>query len=93
MPTYEYECSRCGLHFERQQSMKDAPIKECPECGEEVQRLVSGGSGFIMKSAGVSHARLAQELLSGRNRKNLLRRKPAMRGITLRRLKNEFKRF
>lgn len=54
MPTYEYECGRCGLHFERQQSMKDAPIKECPECGEEVQRLVSGGSGFIMKSAGVS---------------------------------------
>jgi len=54
MPTYEYECSICGLHFERQQSMKDEPIKECPECGKEVQRLVSGGSGFIMKSAGVS---------------------------------------
>jgi len=34
--------------------MKDEPIKECPECGKEVQRLVSGGSGFIMKSAGVS---------------------------------------
>jgi putative FmdB family regulatory protein len=54
MPTYEYECGRCGLHFERQQSMKDAPIKKCPECGEEVQRLVSGGSGFIMKSTGVT---------------------------------------
>jgi len=34
--------------------MKDAPIKKCPECGEEVQRLVSGGSGFIMKSTGVT---------------------------------------
>lgn len=54
MPTYEYECSICGLHFERQQSIKDEPIKECPECGKEVQRLVSGGSGFIMKSAGGS---------------------------------------
>lgn len=54
MPTYEYECSRCGLQFERQQSMKDAPIQKCPECGEEVQRLVSGGSGFIMKSTGVT---------------------------------------
>ncbi|MFA5322419.1 MAG: zinc ribbon domain-containing protein [Smithella sp.] len=54
MPTYEYECSNCGLQFERQQTMTDAPIKECPGCGKEVQRLVSGGSGFIMKSAGVS---------------------------------------
>lgn len=52
MPTYEYECSRCGLQFERQQSMTDAPIKKCPECRGEVRRLISGGSGFIMKSAG-----------------------------------------
>jgi putative FmdB family regulatory protein len=51
MPTYEYACSHCGTHFERQQGMKDAPIKVCPECGAEVQRLVSGGSGFIMKSS------------------------------------------
>ena len=54
MPTYEYECSHCGLHFERQQTMTDAPIKKCPECGDEVRRLISGGSGFIMKSAGVN---------------------------------------
>lgn len=52
MPTYEYECNKCGLKFERHQSMKDAPVKECPECGGEVQRRVSGGSGFIMKSSG-----------------------------------------
>ncbi|MEN6360681.1 MAG: zinc ribbon domain-containing protein [Smithella sp.] len=49
MPTYEYECSRCGLHFEKQQSIKDEPIKQCPECGESVRRLVSGGIGFMMK--------------------------------------------
>jgi len=54
MPTYEYQCNSCGLRFERQQSMKDAPIRKCPECKGEIQRLVSGGSGFIMKSAGVS---------------------------------------
>ena len=53
MPTYEYECSRCGLQFERQQTMTDAPIKECPACGEKVRKLISGGSGFIMKAAGV----------------------------------------
>jgi putative FmdB family regulatory protein len=53
MLTYEYECSRCGLQFERQQTMTDAPIKECPACGKEVRKLISGGSGFIMKAAGV----------------------------------------
>jgi putative FmdB family regulatory protein len=54
MPTYEYQCSQCGLKFERHQSMKDAPVKECPECGGDVQRMVSGGSGFIMKTASAS---------------------------------------
>lgn len=49
MPTYEYECSHCGLHFEKQQSIKDEPLKECPECKGAVQRLVSGGNGFMMK--------------------------------------------
>lgn len=53
MPTYEYECSRCGVHFEKQQGMNDAPLSVCPECGGKVQRQVSGGSGFIMKSTGV----------------------------------------
>ncbi len=43
MPTYEYECSLCGLHFEKQQSIKDEPLKECPECKGPIQRLVSGG--------------------------------------------------
>jgi len=54
MPTYEYECSRCGLRFERQQSMNDEPISVCPECQGDVRRQVSGGSGFIMKSQGAS---------------------------------------
>ncbi|HPC85772.1 MAG TPA: zinc ribbon domain-containing protein [Smithellaceae bacterium] len=49
MPTYEYECSRCGLNFERHQSMNEAPVSACPECGGSVKRLVSGGTGFMMK--------------------------------------------
>ena len=54
MPTYEYECSRCGLQFEIRQNITDAPIKECPECGADVRKLISGGIGFIMKTSGVS---------------------------------------
>lgn len=51
MPTYEYKCSDCGLSFEKQQSIHDAPVAVCHECKGKVQRLISGGSGFIMKSA------------------------------------------
>lgn len=60
MPTYEYECSHCGLRFERQQSIKDAPVRKCPECGSNVRRIVSGGSGFIMKSTGTGMRDSAQ---------------------------------
>jgi putative FmdB family regulatory protein len=48
MPTYEYECVACG-RFERFQRMSEEPLKTCPECGGSVRRLVSGGTGFIMK--------------------------------------------
>jgi putative FmdB family regulatory protein len=54
MPTYEYECHKCGLRFERRQSMTDRPLAECPECRGEVRRLVSGGVGFIFKGSGRS---------------------------------------
>jgi putative FmdB family regulatory protein len=52
MPTYEYECRACGQRFERQQGMTEAPLAQCPKCGGEVRRLISGGSGFIMKGNG-----------------------------------------
>jgi putative FmdB family regulatory protein len=49
MPTYEYECTGCGGRFERRQAITDGPLGECPDCRGEVRRLVSGGSGFIVK--------------------------------------------
>ncbi|MDR2052321.1 MAG: zinc ribbon domain-containing protein [Treponema sp.] len=52
MPTYEYECKDCGHTFEVFQSMSDAPLKICPECGKEVRRLINGGSGVIFKGSG-----------------------------------------
>jgi putative FmdB family regulatory protein len=52
MPTYEYECKSCGHSFEAFQSMKDEPIKVCPECGREVRRLINGGGGIIFKGSG-----------------------------------------
>jgi putative FmdB family regulatory protein len=52
MPTYGYHCGRCGHEFEVRQSMSDAPLKDCPECGGELRKLLYPvgvqfkGSGF-----------------------------------------------
>ncbi|WP_010253681.1 FmdB family zinc ribbon protein [Treponema primitia] len=52
MPTYEYECKSCGHSFEIIQSMKDDPLKICPQCGKEVRRVINGGGGIIFKGSG-----------------------------------------
>jgi len=52
MPTYEYECKTCGHAFEVFQAMSDQPLKDCPECGKEVRRLIFGGTGVIFKGSG-----------------------------------------
>jgi putative FmdB family regulatory protein len=53
MPTYEYECQSCEHEFEQFQSMKDDPLKDCPECGKKkLKRKVGGGAGLIFKGTG-----------------------------------------
>lgn len=52
MPTYEYECGKCGHHFELFQSMKEPAKKTCPQCKGRVRRLISGGAGLIFKGSG-----------------------------------------
>lgn len=52
MPTYEYECQKCGKHFDRFQGMSDAPIKRCPSCKGSVRRLLGSGAGIIFKGSG-----------------------------------------
>ena len=54
MPTYEYECPKCGHLFERFQQMVDDPVKKCPQkgCNGKVRRLISSGSGLIFKGSG-----------------------------------------
>lgn len=53
MPTYDYQCDKCGHLFEAFQNMSDDPLKECPSCNEEsLRRLISGGSGVIFKGSG-----------------------------------------
>jgi putative FmdB family regulatory protein len=49
MPAYEYECRKCGCHFERRQKMSEPEVAACPDCGGAVKRLISGGAGAITK--------------------------------------------
>lgn len=53
MPTYEYVCPKCHYAFEQFQSMKDAPLKKCPQCKKMgLKRLIGGGAGLIFKGSG-----------------------------------------
>lgn len=52
MPTYEYECTKCGKHSEYFQSIKEAPKTECEHCGGKLTKLLSAGSGLIFKGSG-----------------------------------------
>lgn len=52
MPTYEYECEKCGHRFELFQKMSDPPRKRCPKCRGRVRRLLGTGAGMIFKGSG-----------------------------------------
>ena len=52
MPTYEYECQRCGHTFERFQSITEEKLKRCPECRGKLKRLLGTGAGIIFKGSG-----------------------------------------
>jgi putative FmdB family regulatory protein len=52
VPTYEYECLKCGHHFERFQSMTEEPVKRCEECKGKVRRLLGTGAGILFKGSG-----------------------------------------
>ncbi|MBN1961772.1 MAG: zinc ribbon domain-containing protein [Deltaproteobacteria bacterium] len=51
MPTYVYECEKCG-EFEQQQSIKEPALTRCPKCGKNVRRIVAGSTSFILKGDG-----------------------------------------
>ena len=59
MPTYEYECSKCGKVFELFQSITEPPRKRLKkadpracQCNGPVTRRISTGGGLIFKGSG-----------------------------------------
>ncbi len=51
MPTYEYK-REDGSTFEIWQGINDDPLEECPDTGQKVKRIISGGGGVVYKGDG-----------------------------------------
>jgi putative FmdB family regulatory protein len=54
VPTYEYQCQKCGHTFEEFQSIKAEPLQKCARkgCRGKVRRLIGGGAGLLFKGSG-----------------------------------------
>jgi putative FmdB family regulatory protein len=54
LPLYEYQCRKCGRHFEKIRKFSDPPLRTCEKCGGQLERLVSApaiqfkGSGWYV---------------------------------------------
>lgn len=51
MPTYEYK-REDGTTFEIRQGINDEPLKKCPDTGQSVKRVITGGGGVVYKGDG-----------------------------------------
>jgi putative FmdB family regulatory protein len=51
VPTYEYECLKCGRVFEEKQRISAPALTTCEKCGGTVRRLLSPAP-FILKGEG-----------------------------------------
>lgn len=53
MPTYSYECGKCGHTFDVFHAMSATPKVKCESCGSAKTRKQLGtGAGFIFKGSG-----------------------------------------
>jgi putative FmdB family regulatory protein len=51
MPTYKYK-REDGTTFTVTQKITDDPLDECPETGQDVERVITGGAGFQLQGTG-----------------------------------------
>jgi putative FmdB family regulatory protein len=51
MPTYLYRCKQCKKEFEIYHSILTT-MRTCPDCGGELEKLITPNAGFIFKGSG-----------------------------------------
>ena len=52
MPIYAYRCSNCGHEEDVLQKMSDAPLSQCPACGQATYVKQVTAAGFQLKGSG-----------------------------------------
>ena len=52
MPIYEYVCTNCGEPLEKLQKLSDAPLTECPACGQASLKRKMSAAGFRLSGGG-----------------------------------------
>lgn len=53
MPTYSYQCRKCGEEFDVFHGMSESPKVKCTACGSvRCDRLIGTGAGVIFKGSG-----------------------------------------
>ena len=52
MPIYEYRCQQCDHEFEKIQKMSDAPLSDCPSCGQASLKKLISAAAFRLKGGG-----------------------------------------
>ena len=53
MPTYSYECAKCGTVTDAFHMMSESPKVACGDCGSKrTKKLLGTGAGIIFKGSG-----------------------------------------
>ena len=52
MPIYAYRCESCGHSLDALQKVSDAPLTQCPACGQPALRKQLTAAGFQLKGSG-----------------------------------------
>lgn len=74
MPTFDYKCKKCENVQEEWHSINANPEVKCTECNSECERIISGGTGFILKGDGFTSA-------SGRMKKQMSEKNKKMKNV------------
>lgn len=48
---YLYRCKKCGT-FEIEQRISEDALSKCPECKNDVHRIITGGAGIVYNASG-----------------------------------------
>ena len=63
MPTFDYQCKDCKYIFDEFVMLGDDEPNVCPECGEDIKKIITKFPGVIYKGSGfpTNDAKIAKD--------------------------------